>query len=59
MTVEVKGDNLVITAPIQKNPAPSKSGKTLVVASSHGNVRTTVEVLGKPVTVGFNAFIGK
>jgi len=27
------------------------------VASTHGNQRTTVEIEGKPVTVGVNAYI--
>ena len=34
-------------------------GKTLVVASSHGNVATTAVVDDKPVTVGVNAYIRK
>jgi hypothetical protein len=46
----------VITLPLEK-PTPSASGKTLVVASTHGNQRTTVEIDGKPVTVGVNAYI--
>lgn len=54
--VEIKDGNLIITAPLQ-DPTPSSSGKTLVVASSRGNLRTTAQVNGKAVTVGFNAFI--
>jgi len=38
---------------------PSKSGKTMLVASSGGNVTTTATVDGKPVTVGLNAYIPK
>ena len=30
--------------------APATGSKTLVVASTHGNQRTTVEIDGKPVT---------
>lgn len=56
MTCEVKDGNLVITIPMNK-PEPSKSGKTMVVASSHGNVATTAVVDGKPVTIGVNAYI--
>jgi len=56
MQVEIKGNELVITIPMQK-PAPSASGKTLVVASSHGNQPTSAQVDGKPVVVGLNAYI--
>ena len=38
---------------------PSSSGKTLIVASTGGNVQTGVEVNGKPVFVGLNAYIKK
>lgn len=45
MTVkaEIKGNQLIITADLE-TPTPSRSGKTLVVASSRGNVTTTAEV---------------
>lgn len=55
MTVTVEGNVLHIAIPLQ-TPTPSASGKTLVVASTHGNLRTTVLVQGKPLTVGLNAF---
>lgn len=56
MTANIEKGHLVIRIPMQA-PTPSASGKTLVVASTRGNVRTTVEVDGKPVTVGVNAYI--
>ena len=56
MKVEIKGNDLIITIPMQK-PTPSASGKTLVVASSHGNQPTSASVDGKPVVVGLNAYI--
>lgn len=49
-------DTLIITIPMQK-PTASQSGKTLVVASTHGNQGTTVQVDGKPVILGLNAYI--
>ena len=58
MNVEIKGKQLIITVDLQ-TPAPSASGKTLVVASSHGNQPTTAIIDGKPVVVGFNAYIKK
>jgi hypothetical protein len=48
---------LVIRTPVALRP--SKSGKTMLVASSGGNVTTTAMVEGKPVTVGLNAYIPK
>lgn len=55
MKVEIVGTNLVITAPIKK--VPSKSGKSILVASSGGNKPTEAVVDGKNVTVGLNAYI--
>ncbi|MEI7694828.1 MAG: hypothetical protein WCI64_04170 [Chlorobium sp.] len=56
MTVEIKNNKLCIEIDIEK-PTPSSSGKTLVVASTHGNTVTNVEINGKPVTIGLNAYI--
>ncbi len=56
MTVEIKGKDLVITIPMQA-PTSSASGKTKVVASSRGNVKTSCKVDGKEITVGVNAYI--
>ena len=58
LTAEIKNNNLVSTIPMQ-TPTPSASGKTLVVASSHGNTPTTVLIDGQPVVVGVNAYIRK
>lgn len=38
-------------------PKPSSSGKTFVVASTHGNVSTGLELHGDTVKVGINAYI--
>lgn len=56
MNVSIKNGNLVIEIPLI-TPRPSGSGKTLVVATSGGNVVTTAIVNGKAVTVGLNAYI--
>jgi hypothetical protein len=56
MKTEIKDGNLVITIPMQQ-PTPSASGKTLVVASTRGNVKTGVMVQGKEITIGLNAYI--
>jgi hypothetical protein len=57
LTASVEGDFLVIRVPLNPTPIRSATGKTLVVASSHGNKETEVEIQGKPVFVGVNAYI--
>ena len=47
---------LVIKLPLQ-TPTPSGSGKTLVIASTRGNVKNGLLHAGKPVTIGVNAYI--
>ena len=42
-----------------QDPTPSTSGKTLVVASTHGNVPAGVKLNGHDVIVGVNAYIKK
>jgi len=56
MKAEIKNNQLIITVDLQ-DPTPSKSGKTMVVASSRGNTPTTATVNGQPVIVGLNAYI--
>ena len=55
--VQMKNGKIVITIDAEKKPQPSVSGKTLVVASSHGNQATSVQIDGKPLVVGVNAYI--
>lgn len=57
MKVEIKDKQIVITLDIQDPPAPSASGKTLVVASTHGNMASAATIQGKPVIVGVNCYI--
>ena len=47
----------MIRVPMNPKPTLSSTGKTLVVASSHGNKETEVEVQGQRVIVGVNAYI--
>lgn len=61
-TEEVKGKKveieiLVVEIKMNAKPELSASGKSKVVASTHGNQATTVVVDGKPVTIGLNAYI--
>lgn len=59
MKVEIKGKDLVITIPMNAEPTESKSGKSLVVASTNGNATTDVKVKGKSLVIGLNAYIPK
>jgi hypothetical protein len=53
---EGKDAVLVIEIPMHA-PTPSKSGLSLVVASTSGNMATSVVIDGKPLIVGVNAYI--
>lgn len=57
MQVTIENKELVIRIPIENPPRPSKTGKTMIVATSSGNVTTSCLVDGKPVVVGLNAYI--
>lgn len=57
MNASIANGILTIQIPVNAIPTPSASGKTLSVASSGGNKATTVQVNGKPVIVGLNAYI--
>jgi hypothetical protein len=55
--VEIKDGILVIEIPVKNPPSLSATGKTLLVASTHGNIPTDTLVDGKPLTVAVNAYI--
>ena len=57
MTTKIENKQLVIRIDLQDPPKPSASGKTLVIATTHGNQPTEVSIKGKPVIVGLNAYI--
>ena len=56
LKVEIKDNKLFIKIDLEK-PTPSSSGKTLVDASTHGNIVTDAKVDDKPLTIGLNAYI--
>jgi hypothetical protein len=56
LKVEIKDNKLFIEIDLEK-PTPSSSGKTLVVASTHGNIVTSAKFEDKPITLGLNAYI--
>ena len=57
LTAAIEDGYLVIRVPMNAKPTPSSTGKTLVVASSHGNKQTEVGIDGRPVLVGINAYV--
>jgi len=59
LKVTIENGCLIIRLPMNPTPVPSANGKTLVVASTHGNVATTAVVNGQPVVLGINAYIRK
>ena len=56
VNMSIKDGKLVIVCDLEKG-TPSASGKTLVVASTHGNIKTALIHEGKSITVGLNAYI--
>jgi len=56
MDVKVEGTKLIVEIELQ-SPHRSKSGKTFIVATTNGFVKTSAEVNGKPVSVSLNATI--
>jgi len=50
---------LILSINVFQESTPSASGKTLVVATTHGNVPTECEIDGKKVVIGLNAYIKK
>lgn len=57
LTATIEDGCLVIRVPPNPTPTRSATGKTLVVASSHGNKETELQIEGKPLYVGVNAYI--
>ena len=57
MTAKIVRNKLVIEIPLNATPVLSATGKTLVVASTHGNKVTEAQVNGKNIVVGLNAYI--
>lgn len=58
MNAKIENGELIVRIPVNDPPRPSKSGESLIVATSGGNQSTSLIVDGKPVTIGLNAYIG-
>lgn len=48
---------LVVTVPINIDPPLSSTGKTRIVATTHGNQPSTITINGQTVKVGLTAFV--
>lgn len=57
VTYDAKAKTLTLVLDVSEDRQPSASGKTLSVASTHGNVATDVKVDGKTLVVGVNAYV--
>lgn len=56
LTNEGKDTFLVITAKLPKKADKSKSGKSLLYATSNGNLNTGLKIQGSDLIVGLNAY---
>jgi hypothetical protein len=59
MNAQIIDGNLVITIALDVKGAPSASGKTMVHASTRGNVQTDLVLNGKKMVIGLNAYCPK
>ena len=59
MTATIKNNTLTITIDFDATGTPSASGKTNVHSSTRGNASTTVQVNGKTLVIGLNAYTAK
>jgi len=57
MKVEVKGSKLFVEMDIAEQV--SKSGKSMVIATTSGNKPTEIKYKGETLIVGINAYIPK
>lgn len=55
VTVDKKKGTITIVLPLQK-PERSASGKTMVIATTRGNIQPGETYEGKPITIGVNVY---
>lgn len=54
MKARIENGKLIIELPVIDPPVPSKSGKTLVIATTRGNKRVNID--GQNIIIGVNAY---
>ena len=57
MKIELTKGRLLISLKVRRKPKPSKSGKSLIIASTRGVRHSKVKIQGRRVSVNANAFI--
>ena len=58
LSVDIDDGYLVVKIPLNDEPFPlSKSEKSKVIATTHGNATTDLSLNGTPVILGLNAYI--
>lgn len=57
LSVSIADGVMTVRIPVKDKLEASSTGKTLSVASTHGNIKTECMVNGKPLTIGLNAYI--
>ena len=58
MDATIEGKDLVIRIRLEEPPyRASSSGKTLIAATTHGNLVTSLTLQGKPLTISLNAYL--
>jgi hypothetical protein len=57
MKFRMRSGIIIITLPVIDPARPSKSGKTLLVATSRGGRRTSLRSHGRPVFVNANVYV--
>lgn len=57
LEAKIEDGHLLLKIPLKKEPVKSTSGKSVVIASTHGNQKTECRLNGQVITVGVNAFI--
>jgi hypothetical protein len=56
--LDSKTGTLTITMPVDlKDPQPSKTGNTLLIATTHGAVETDIKLNGQNLRLNVNAYI--
>ena len=56
MNVTIKGSKITIVLDLNVKGTPSASGKSLVYATTRGNIDAGVALGGKDLTIGVNVF---
>lgn len=57
VSVDEKKQTVTIEMPLINPPEPSKTGRTLLVATTRGAVESEVAVNGQPLQINLNAYI--